>query len=411
MIAKPNPAQLNYYKESISCFLHFGMNTFTDVEWGDGKAPLSAFTLENFDYDDYVKSIKSWGFKRLIFTAKHHDGFCMWHTKMTDYHIGNTSYKKDFLEELSKSCTKHDIDMGIYLSPWDVHEKSYGSGQDYNIFYKKQIEEISSNKKYGNNGKFVEWWFDGAKDPKFPDQIYDFFDWMDTVREYNPNILMFGLGSYGGIHWVGNENGYVNDPNYNLLRNNQLTFDEKEIIDISKEDLNPFVWSVPEADTCTTDGWFWHKDEKLKSLHELMDIYFNSVGKGSVLLLNIAANKSGKIPDNLKVRMSEFTEEVKRIKSKKIKELTKRTYSDDKSLSILYNFTTEKYISCIEIKEDILKGQTITNLEISIDGKMFTIVKSVGFSRLIKIEKQVRDLQIKIGSIGQINLIGVEIYG
>lgn len=199
----PNKAQLKYHEEEMSAFMHFGMNTFIEVEWGNGQEKLEDFQLKNFDFDDYVKFIKEMGFKRLIFTAKHHDGFCMFDSKYTDHKITNTSYGRDFFAELSEACTKYNIDMGCYLSPWDVHEKTYGTGKAYNEYYLNQLEEICNNPKYGNNGKFVEWWFDNAKDPNYKEQVYDFDAWINAVKNNNSEMLLFGVGSKGGVHWLG----------------------------------------------------------------------------------------------------------------------------------------------------------------------------------------------------------------
>ena len=408
---RPNKAQLRYYEEEIACFLHFGMNTFTDVEWGDGKATFDDFELEEFDFDGYVRTIKDIGFKRLIFTAKHHDGFCMWHTKLTDYHIGNTKYKKDFLAELSKSCTKYDIDMGIYLSPWDVHEKSYGKGEMYNQFYLRQIEEICRDDRYGNNGKFVEWWFDGAKDPKFPDQMYEFGKWMEMVRRHNPDILMFGVGSYGGIHWVGNEKGYAMEPNISRLPKGIFEIDYDTMFDPKVGHDDNYVWSVAEADTCTTDGWFWHKDEKVKSHEEMVNIYMKSVGRSAVLLLNIAADRDGKIPKTVLDRVLDVKKDICKMFEKPIScNSVVETNLIEGINSHVFTFEDRVNIKMIEIMEQIEFGQNIVEARVYIDGKLFESFESIGYKRLMIVDKIAKEIRFEFKSMGDAHIKKIEIY-
>lgn len=410
MKAIPNEMQLKYYEEQVACFLHFGMNTFKDVEWGDGKASLEDFSLEYFDYDGYVKKIKELGFRRLIFTAKHHDGFCMWDSKLTDYKVTNTKYGKDFLELLSKSCSKYDMDMGIYLSPWDVHEPSYGSGDQYNKYYLGQIEEICQSGKYGNNGRFVEWWFDGAKDPEYKDQIYDFFSWMNMVRKYNPDILMFGLGSYGGIHWVGNENGYAMDPNVSRLPKDILDIDYRSMFKVNEDGHDKYQWSIAEADTCTTNGWFWHDNEIMKSQEELIDIYFNSVGKGAVLLLNIACDKQGKIPDALFERLLQVKQEIISLFCNSV-DCLPNVHVKGNIMTLDYILDEMEIIRVIELREDIKKGQNIVDCTIYADDIQIVNFQSVGYVRLEKFHKlKVKNIRIIITFNGEFNLKEVKLY-
>lgn len=384
----PSKSQIKYHEEELACFMHFGMNTYTDKEWGDGKESLEQFKLEKFDYDDYVKFIKDMGFKRLIFTAKHHDGFCMFSSKYTDHNIMNTSYGKDFLLELSKACTKYDMDMGIYLSPWDAHEESYGTGDAYNDFYANQIKEICENPQYGNNGKFVEWWFDNAKDPDFVDQEYDFDRWIDIVEKYNPEVLMFGVGARGGIHWIGNEKGYSPKENapriHTSVKDNNIDFENSfKSCNGHNED---YIWSVPEADTTTTNGWFYHDNEELKSVDELFNVYLKSIGRGSVLLLNLAPNKDGIISDNVKLRVREFISKVKSEFSIDITDsfeiLSKES---DNAVNYTIKNTNDIEIKYIVLSEKIEYGSRFISGYLEIDGNKIDI-PSIGYKKIVSIE-------------------------
>ncbi|MCT1795369.1 alpha-L-fucosidase [Helcococcus kunzii] len=415
----PNNAQIKYHEEEMSAFMHFGMNTFTEVEWGNGKEKLEDFKLKHFDFDGYVKFIKEMGFKRLIFTAKHHDGFCMFDSKYTDHKITNTSYGKDFFAELSEACTKYDLDMGCYLSPWDVHENTYGTGEAYNRYYLNQLEEICNNPKYGNNGKFVEWWFDNAKDPRYKDQVYDFDLWIDAVKKNNPEMLLFGVGSRGGVHWLGNEMGYAPEENApRLQKKEDMTIDYSTEFKSRDGHNENYVWSVPEADTCTTSGWFSHPEEKLKSVEELKNIYLKSVGRGAVLLLNIAPNKEGGIRQELKDNIIEFKNTINREFSNKLNEKFKITNTENnEGRTIIINIEDikEQKINYIVLQEDIKYGSRFKEGYIFVNEERINI-PSIGAKRIIKIdnnqysEKAIYNIRIELNGESRLILKEISIY-
>lgn len=322
----PNAAQYAYQRQELAAFCHFGPNTMSGEEWGEkyGKNGMKTAVqymdaLSAFDADGYVRMIKDAGFKRLIVTAKHHDGFCLWDSKLTDYDMASTKSKLDVLAEISRACTEQDLDMGLYLSPWDIHEKSYGNGTpgDYNDFYDGQLREILGNEKYGNHGKFVEVWMDGAKGEGQFDQTYDFQRWDATIRELEgPDCLIFQGGAEATVRWLGNENGIAPETNWNMA-----TLDPN-----SKDLATPFVkegnhikgspdgttWLVPEADTRITSGWFWGPSKSTpKSMAELASIYFSSVGRGATLLLNVPPNDTGTVDAAIRERVDEFGRNIR----------------------------------------------------------------------------------------------------
>lgn len=211
----PDANQYRYAKDELAAFCHFGPNTFNEIEWGEhygSRTPDQIFTLEdNFDADTMVKTLKDAGFKKLIVTAKHHDGFCIWNSAYTTYDVESTSYADydydgmggDILAEISAACTKYDMNMGLYLSPWDIHEPSYGTvdgdPNNYNDFYNNQLEEILGNPIYGNDGHFDEIWMDGAKGSGAYAQDYDFQRWFATIQKhegkeagYDADCMLFG---------------------------------------------------------------------------------------------------------------------------------------------------------------------------------------------------------------------------
>lgn len=343
--AVPSPNQYRYQKEELAAFCHFGPNTFNEVEWGESygnREPDDIFKLEDdFDAETLVKTLQEAGFKKLIVTAKHHDGFCIWASDYTTYDVANTSYKDgngDILAEVSAACTKYDLDMGLYLSPWDIHEPSYGYYDenrkpttadkdvlDYNDYYNNQLEEILGNDKYGNDGHFVEVWMDGAKGSGANAQEYDFQRWFATIQRnegqeagYDDDCMLFGAEAYTTVRWIGNELGFANEETWskstvdyekNTINSNTRTVDGTGYT-VGVYDGNK--WTVPEADARITSGWFWGtKKCTPKSLTELGNMYFRSVGHNAPLLLNVPPNNQGTVDQEILDRVKEFGQNIK----------------------------------------------------------------------------------------------------
>lgn len=336
----PSENQYNYQKEELAAFCHFGPNTFNEIEWGENygnKTPDEIFKLEkDFDADNYVKALKDAGFKKLIVTAKHHDGFCIWASDYTTYDVSETSYKDgkgDILAEISAACTKYDMDMGLYLSPWDIHDESYGyydqNGNpttaendylDYNEYYNNQLEEILGSGEYGNNGHFVEVWMDGAKGSGQDAQDYDFVTWFDTIQKYEgkeagyeSDCMLFGAEAYTTVRWIGNENGYAAKNTWSKSKVNyeQNTINSNSTggYTVGFEDGNQ--WTVPEADARITSGWFWGTTKNTpKSISDLGSMYFGSVGNNATLLLNIPPNNEGTVDKAILDRVAEFGKNI-----------------------------------------------------------------------------------------------------
>ena len=222
----PTEGQLRYHREELSAFIHFGMNTFTGTEWGNGKEDVNSFNPTNLNTDQWVETLKNAGFKRIIIIGRHHDGFCTWKTNYTLHQLNASvafqelskklNQSGDVIEELSKSCTKYNMDMGFYLSPWDANSEYYGDEELYNKYYMDQLAEVLGQKKYGNNGKFVEVWMDGAKGTGAEDQIYWFLKWFDLIESLQPGAVVFS--PYGStVRWVGNEAGIAGTTCYSKL--------------------------------------------------------------------------------------------------------------------------------------------------------------------------------------------------
>lgn len=462
----PDANQFRYQKEELAAFCHFGPNTFNEIEWGEhygNKAPSEIFTLKNdFDAETLVKTLKDAGFKKLIVTAKHHDGFCIWDSKYTDYDVKESGYKdkngeSDILAEISKACTDQNMDMGLYLSPWDIHEPSYGykdeNGQpttpendkkDYNEFYNNQLEEILGNPKYGNNGKFVEVWMDGAKGSGANAQEYNFQKWFDTIQKYegkaagrDADCMLFGAEAYTTVRWIGNELGIAGKDTWSKSKvdkdKNTINSNKQGNATVGFEDGNQ--WTVPEADARITSGWFWGTQKNTpKTMEELSDMYFNSVGHNATLLLNVPPNNQGTVDEAILKRVEEFGKNIKesfdenlaKAEGASVKVSSVRgnaqtykpgnmidenddTYwtTDDgtKSGEILIDLGKETKFDVLSVEEAIQNGQRINNYKIEYrngDSGAWTLLeegKTIGAKRLCRTsETTARQIKITVGT-------------
>lgn len=458
--ALPNANQFRYQKDELAAFCHFGPNTFNEIEWGENygsKHPSEIFRLKNdFDADNYIKTLKDAGFKKLIITAKHHDGFCIWDSQYTDYTCAEAAKdgKGDVLAEISAACTKYDMPMGLYLSPWDIHDPSYGykdadgnplpAGSaddvlDYNEYYNNQLEEILGSDKYGNNGHFVEVWMDGAKGSGANAQEYDFNRWFNTIQKnegieagYDADCMLFGAESYTTVHWIGNETGYAHDNTWSKIKtnraNNTMDGNYQGSYALGWEDGNQ--WSVPEADARITSGWFWGNNKKTpKSMTDLGNMYFGSVGNGATFLLNIPANDKGTLDKAISDRTLEFGAAIENsfainlaksqgatIKANNVRGMdtafspAKLADNDDMTVwstsdgtnegQILIDLGGQKTFDCVSIEEAIQYGQRINSYKVEYkDNKgEWKVMKSgttVGPKRLVR-TTAVRSDQIRI---------------
>jgi len=274
MLVKPTPQQLAWQESELTMFLHFGINTFTDREWGDGKEDPKLFNPIELDARQWVQVAKDAGFKYMILTAKHHDGFCLWPSEYTEHSVKNSPWragKGDVVRELADACQEAGMKMGIYLSPWDRHEQTYGDSPVYNQYFRNQLTELLTN-----YGEISEVWFDGAcgEGPNGRRQEYDWQSYYEVIRKLQPNAVIAICGP--DIRWVGNEDGVARETEWSVQDANPVIH----------KDIEGKVWYPAECDVSIRPGWFWHKsqDDKVKSLEHLLDIYYKSVGRNRTLL-------------------------------------------------------------------------------------------------------------------------------
>jgi alpha-L-fucosidase len=300
---KPTPQQLAWQEAELSMFLHFGVNTFTDREWGTGKESPQIFQPSAQDTEQWVATAKEAGFKYIILTAKHHDGFCLWQSDQTAHSVKSSSWrdgKGDVVGDFAKACHSAGLKMGLYLSPWDMNAPTYGDSPAYNRYYVAQLTELLT--RYG---EVAEVWLDGAngEGPNGKRQVYDWQAFYSTIRKYQPKALIAISGP--DIRWVGNEDGFAHETEWSVR-------EPDPTIHAGKTEK---LWWPAECDVSIRPGWFWHKsqDTQVKPLSHLMDIYYRSVGHNSVLLLNVPPNDRGLIAKEDVARLTEFRRERERV--------------------------------------------------------------------------------------------------
>ena len=404
----PTAEQLAWQKLETYAFIHFGLNTFNDMEWGYGNTPAATFNPENLDCEQWAATLKNCGMKGVILTTKHHDGFCLWPTKSTDYNISNSPYKNgegDIVRELSDACRKYGLLFGIYCSPWDRNNARYGY-PEYVATYHQQIQELTSN-----YGPLFEFWFDGANggDGYYGganetreidhNKYYDYQRAKDRVLSQHPTAMIFG-GPYETVRWVGNEKGIAGTTNWcNVTETGS-------------------AWTPAEVDVSIRPGWFYHENEdgKVKTLAELCDIYYQSVGRNANLLLNFPVTPDGTIHPIDSARSVEFyhticnelshnllagakvkadNERGCRFSASNVNDNNPETYwaTNDENDFGTISFSMDKpvMISRVMIQEYVKLGQRVKSfyLEGEKDGNWFRIntfdkTTTVGYKRIVR---------------------------
>ena len=448
----PTPLQVDYQNMETIGFIHFTMNTFTDKEWGFGDESPEIFNPSQLDAEQWTKVAKDAGLKELILTAKHHDGFCLWPSKYTEHSVKNSPYnegKGDIVKEFVEACRKYDLKVGLYLSPWDRNHKDYGK-PEYITYYRNQLKELLT--QYGD---INEIWFDGANGG---DGYYGganetrtinrktYYDWekiFKLVKELQPNIQIFSDAG-PDIHWIGNEKGYAGETFWSTITRDSLEIGTSKTNYLNSGDPVGKDWIVGQCDVSIRPGWFYHQsqDSLVKSSQELVDLYYKSVGRNAVLLLNLPPDQRGLIHENdvkslkgfKQILDSTFAHDLTngakvsannvrytniKFEPKHVLDTSNATYwATDKGVfpaELTLNFPSETYFDRIVLQEPIQLGQRVTKYQIEILSKngweQVFEGTTIGYKRLIRITPiNTTKLRLKItdaNNVVAISRIGV----
>ena len=396
----PTKEQLAWHDKEYYLFMHFGPNTFTDLEWGHGSENPNVFNPTDLDCNQWARIAKAAGAKGIVITAKHHDGFSLWPSKYSKHTVRESSWmngKGDVIKMLSEACKKEGIEMGVYISPWDRNHPKYGT-PEYNDIYINTMKELLTG-----YGKFFELWWDGAngEGPNGKKQVYDFTRFKDSALRYQPQIIIFSdIGPH--IRWVGNENGLINSTNWNLLDTAGFKRGEGAPPNdtLNTGNYNGKHWIGAEADVSIRKGWFYHpeEDNTVKSGATLFNIYLKSVGHGGNLILNVPPNRKGLIDPLDSAALMDFKKIRDNAFANNLFKNAKLLYTNN---SVEVHLDKPVLFNSIMLKEKISLGQRVVKFEISggNDLKQFQPITqgtTIGHKRIIQFPTQnIRYIRVK----------------
>jgi len=409
----PTKQQLAWHEQEFYLFMHFGPNTFTNKEWGEGTEPEDIFNPSQLDCRQWCRIAKAAGAKGIIITAKHHDGFCLWPSKYSKHTVRESKWKNgkgDVLKDLSQACREYGLKFGVYLSPWDRNHPKYGTNE-YNDVFVNMMKEI-----FTSYGPVWELWWDGAngEGPNGKKQVYDWKRFENTVRKLSPNTVVFSdIGP--DIRWVGNEQGFAGETNWNFLDTAGFTrgLGAPHVDTLNIGNYNGKNWIPAECDVSIRPGWFYHKEEdsKVKTPEELFAIYLKSVGRGANLLLNVPPDQRGKIHEKdsaaligfKKIRGASFKQGILSDPENKFKlifdpalisfngktETLEFKTASENSISISFEKPVE--FNTVVIRENLQFGQRVRQFVVQIldenNKSHFVYGTSIGHKRILTFPK------------------------
>jgi alpha-L-fucosidase len=389
----PTPAQLEWQRDELAMFLHFGVNTFTDREWGDGTEDPAIFNPQGLDARQWVRTARGAGFRALILTAKHHDGFCLWPTATTQHSVAKSPWRGgqgDVVRELVDACRAESLKVGVYLSPWDRNASVYGDSPRYNDFYIEQLTELLT--RYGS---IAEVWFDGAngEGPNGRRQTYDWERIWGTVRRLQPNAVMFSDAG-PDVRWIGNERGVAGSTNWSTVDPAVVPFPgasgDAVMQMLQHGDPSGSVWRPGETDVSIRPGWFYHpaEDARVRSGDDLVGLYFTSVGRNSKLLLNVPPTREGLIHHVDAARLTIMRARLQAMFAIDIAASANVVWQPgtNRQATMELDLRAPKTIAIVDLSEDVRQGQVVARyvLEGEREGTWTTLSEgtTIGFRKL-----------------------------
>jgi alpha-L-fucosidase len=405
---RPSSAQLAWQRDEIAIFIHFGVNTFTNREWGDGRELPAIFAPAKLDARQWARAARAGGARAMILTAKHHDGFCLWPTKTTSHSVAASPWRNgrgDVVREFVDACRAENLRPGLYLSPWDRNNPTYGDSPRYNDLYCDQLTELLT--RYGS---LAEVWFDGAngEGPNGKRQEYDWPRVWTLVRKLQPQAVMFSDAG-PDVRWCGNETGSAGDPNWSTVDPAAVPVPgvsgQAVIRALQHGSPEGTVWRPAEADVSIRPGWFYHpaEDARVRSVDSLVELYFRSVGRNSKLLLNVPPTPEGLLHDTDVSRLAEaatrrrarFAEDLAARRRVAWRRTGERTAVAEVDLGRLTRAAT------IRLEEPIERGQAVARYTVEASGETawrpIAAGTTIGYAKLDRFEPAViRNVRVTI---------------
>jgi alpha-L-fucosidase len=398
----PSPAQLAWQRDELAMFLHFGVNTFTDREWGDGREDPAIFAPANLDARAWARAARAAGFRALVLTAKHHDGFCLWPSRTTEHSVAKSPFRNgsgDVVREFTDACRAEGLKAGLYLSPWDRNNPTYGDSPRYNDLYAAQLTELLTN-----YGPIAEVWFDGAngEGPNGKRQTYDWPRVWGIVRRLQPDAVMFSDAG-PDVRWCGNERGTAGDPNWSTVDPAAVPYPGADGpgVNAALQHGDPAgpVWRPAEVDVSIRPGWFYHaaEDARVRTVDNLLGLYFTSVGRNAKLLLNVPPTRDGLLHPTDVARLTEFRA---RREAMFAEDLVSGARRDGRETTLELRRAAQ--VSVARLAEDVARGQRVSRYTLSgaDDGGEWRVLSrgtTIGHAKLDRFEPaRVRRVRLTI---------------
>jgi alpha-L-fucosidase len=420
---RPSPSQLAWQRDELALFLHFGVNTFTDREWGDGREDPSIFSPSALDARQWARAARNAGARSVILTAKHHDGFCLWPTRTTSHSVSASPFRSgqgDVVREFVDACHAEGLKAGLYLSPWDRNNPTYGDSPKYNDLYCDQLTELLT--RYG---PIAEVWFDGAngEGPNGKRQIYDWPRFFRLVRQLQPNAVVFSDAG-PDVRWCGNEKGVAGDPNWSTVNPDVVTFpgaDGPGVSDaLQHGDPAGMVWRPAEVDVSIRPGWFYHpgEDDRVRTVDNLESLYFSSVGRNGKLLLNVPPTRDGLLHSTDVARLAEFRARLTSVFEHDLARDARRTFSviAPGKAELVLDLNRGVPVAVARLEEDITHGQSVARYTlygaVDRDWRVISQGSTIGCAKLDRFEPvTVRRVRLAIeGAVEMPQDIAVKLY-
>lgn len=430
---KPSQRQLDWFDTEFYAFIHFTVNQYTDLEWGNGDEDEKIFNPYDLNCDEWVEAVKSAGMKGIILTAKHHDGFCLWPSKYTEHSVKNSPWKDgkgDVVRECADACRRGGIKFGFYLSPWDRNSKYYGT-PEYNDYFCNQLTELLTG-----YGEIFEVWFDGAcgEGPNGKKQEYDFPRYFELIRKYQPNAVIFNDRG-PDVRWCGNEGGEARRAEWSVVPSELCYFAE---VQTSNPDADGFmvapynsdqdigelpniihskglVFAGSEIDMSIRPGWFYHENEEPHSLERLFDTYLRSCGANTSFNLNVPPMPSGRFDQRDIKRLGELGAEIeKKLGKDRILPCTIEKVDLDGSTQCKYvaKIPNKAKVEFVILREDISEGQRIETFRICTDQQTRYDGQTVGHKKICRLNRISDCVEIIITAArGEVFMRDITLYG